>query len=64
MDDLSNIPVISAERIERLRSNLLSKSEVLLTSITTEPDGEEELFANAQTAESIYFLLQSFIELR
>ena len=61
MDDPT---VISAERIARLRENLLTKAEVLIAAIDLEPEDQDERDSNQQMAETIYLLVQSFVDLR
>lgn len=55
---------INAERINRLRSNLLTKAEVLMAVIKLDPEDEDEHMANVATAETVWNLIQSFTELR
>jgi hypothetical protein len=55
---------INAERINRLRSNLLTKAEVLMAAVKLEPEEEDDHAANVAVSETIYNLIQSFIELR
>jgi hypothetical protein len=55
---------INAERINRLRSNLLTKAEVLMASVKLEPEEEDDHAANVAVSETIYNLVQSFVELR
>jgi hypothetical protein len=55
---------INAERINRLRSNLLTKAEVLMAAVKLEPEEEDDHAANVAVSETIYNLVQSFVELR
>lgn len=55
---------INAERINRLRSNLLTKAEVLMAAVKLEPEDEDDHAANVAVSETIYNLVQSFVELR
>jgi hypothetical protein len=60
-DDLTTI---NADRINRLRSNLLTKAEVLMAAIKLDPEDEDDHMANVAASETIYNLVQSFVELR
>lgn len=61
MDDPT---VINANRIDHLRSNLLTKAENLIGNINLEPEDDDDHSANVGTAETVYYLLQSFVDLR